>query len=217
MPSTENNMWILQKVGHHESACITKYTQRNKETKENRSGHTRQSPTKRRPATPTPNKRPSVNTNMLVIKPSEQLKTDFQRIHSDFISTVTPKKRKTRTYIDTVTVLDTDRNGKTYDLKDIDVQITYGTDWDLLCIKLDMGAEANILPVRTYSRMFPDRLLPDRTPDLNYLQATHLKFKCNRNSVIQSLGCVNCDTELPGKELIKLTLSSFYPGTMTKS
>ena len=33
---------------------------------------------------------------MLVIKPSEQLKTDFQRIYFDSISTVTPTKRTTR-------------------------------------------------------------------------------------------------------------------------
>ena len=49
-------------------------------------------------------------------------------------------------------------------------------DKDLPHVKLNMGAEANILPVRAYSRMFEDRLLPDGTPDPNYLQSRTLGF-----------------------------------------
>ena len=43
--------------------------------------------------------------------------------------------------------------------------------------ELDMGAEANILPVRTYNKMFPDRVLEDGTPDPKYLQPTHIEFE----------------------------------------
>ena len=98
--------------------------------------------------------------------------------------------------------MDTDRNGTTYVLTDIDVQIPNRTDQDLLHIKLYMVQTPNILSVRTYSRMFPDKLLPDGMPDPNYLQATYLEFECNKSSVIQSLGWVNLDIALPGKELI---------------
>ena len=65
-----------------------------------------------------------------------------------------------------------------------------------------MGSEANILPVRIYNKMFPDRILADGTPNPEYLQSTTLEFQCNKSSVIQSLGCINLNIGLPGKTLI---------------
>ena len=65
-----------------------------------------------------------------------------------------------------------------------------------------MGAEANILPVRTYSKMFSERILADGTPDPEHLQSTNIEFECNKESIIRSLGCINLDIALPGKKLI---------------
>ena len=65
-----------------------------------------------------------------------------------------------------------------------------------------MGAEANILPVRTYRNMFPERMLADGTPDPEYLQSTNIEFECNKDGIIRSLGCINLDIALPGKKMI---------------
>ena len=54
-PALKITCGYCQKVGHYESACITKYTQKNKEAKESKDRYERCS-LKRRSATPMPNK-----------------------------------------------------------------------------------------------------------------------------------------------------------------
>ena len=71
-----------------------------------------------------------------------------------------------------------------------------------------MGAEANILPVRTYRRMSPKRLLQDSSLNPKYLQCTHLELECNKNSIIRSPECITLDIALLGKKLI---MSQFFP------
>ena len=95
--------------------------------------------------------------------------------------------------------MDIATDGKTYVLTDLDPT---RPERDTMRVKLDMGAEANILPVRTYNKMFPDRVLEDGTPDPKYLQPTHIEFECNKDSIIRSLGCINLDIAAPGKKLI---------------
>ena len=104
--------------------------------------------------------------------------------------------------IDTLTTMDTATDGKTYVLTDLDVKLPTRPQRDTMRVKLDMGAEANILPVRTYNKMFPNRVLEDGTPDPKYLQPTHIEFECNKDSIIRSLGCINLDIAAPGKKLI---------------
>ena len=58
-------------------------------------------------------------------------------------------------------------------LAHLDVKLPNRPGRDTLKVKLDMGAEANILPVRTYRNMFPERMLADGTPDPEYLQSTN--------------------------------------------
>ena len=76
--------------------------------------------------------------------------------------------------------MDTARDGKTYVLAHLDVKLSNRPGRDTLKVKLDMGTEANILPVRTYRNMFPERMLADGTPDPEYLQSTSIEFKCNK-------------------------------------
>ena len=99
-------------------------------------------------------------------------------------------------------MMDTAKDGKTYVLTQLDVKLPNRPGRDTLKVKLDMGAEANILPVRTYRNMFPERMLADGTPDPEYLQSTNIEFECNKDSIIRSLGCINLDIALPGKKMI---------------
>ena len=119
------------------------------------------------------------------IKAADQLQHNFDCIHFDSISTVYPTAPKVN--IDTLTTMDTATDGKTYVLTDLDVKLPTRPERDSMRVKLGMGAEANILPVRTYNKMFPDRVLEDGTPDPKYLQPTHIEFECNKDSIIRSL------------------------------
>ena len=107
--------------------------------------------------------------------------------------------RKNKVNIDAITSMDTAKDGKTYVLTDLDVQLPHRAEHDTLRVKLDTGSEANIPPVRTYSKMFPNRILADGTPNPEYLQSTTLEFQSNKSSVIQSLGCIDLNIGLPGK------------------
>ena len=49
----------------------------------------------------------------------------------------------------TVTEMDTDKDGKTYVLAKLEVQLPNSEIWDQITAKLDMGTEENILLVRT--------------------------------------------------------------------
>ena len=50
--------------------------------------------------------------------------------------------------------METARDGKTYVLADLDVQLPNRSQCDQIHAKLDMGAETNILPLRTYKMLF---------------------------------------------------------------
>ena len=157
---------FCNKGGHCDSPCIVKHTQKNKEAK---GKGTHQSNTPKRSATPGPSKKPTASTNSLALKTTDQLKQDFAKIIFDCIRTVPkghinctnmPNQDLEETEVKTslVTEVGTDWHGKTYVIADLDVQLPYRTNRDSIQAKLDMGAEANILPVRTYRMMFPDRL-----------------------------------------------------------
>ena len=196
-PAMNSTCGFCKRIGHYESACITKKTQKNKERNKERKGkHSSRSPT-RRSSTPAPNKsKPTVDSLQLK---TAQIRQDFHRIHFDSIHTVIPTNK---VHIDAITAMDTARDGKTYVLTDLDVKLPNRAYCDTLRVKLDMGAEANILPLRTYKNMFPERIQQDGTPDPKFLQSTNLEFECNRNNTITSHGCIKLDIGLPGKPLI---------------
>ena len=63
--------------------------------------------------------------------------------------------------------METARDGKTYVLTDLDVQLPNKSQCDQICAKLDMGSApmSSLAPLRTYKKMFLERLLGDGSPD----------------------------------------------------
>ena len=160
---------FCNKAKHYESVCIAKHTQKNKEAK---GKGTHQSHSQKISATPGPSKKPTASTDSLALKTTDQLKQDFPKIIFDCIRTVPkaqtnctnmPNQDIEETGVKTglVTEMDTDQCGKIYVIADLDVQHPYRINRDSIQAKLDMDTETNILPVRTYRKMFPDRLLHD--------------------------------------------------------
>ena len=200
-PALKSTCGFCKIVGHYESACIKKRTEKKREGTDKRGKQTHSPNRGKRAQTPGPASRRAA---VPAIRTTDQLQHDFDRIHFDSISTVYPTAPKVN--IDTLTTMDTATDGKTYVLTDLDVKLPTRPQRDTMRVKLDMGAEANILPVRTYNKMFPDRVLEDGTPDPKYLQPTHIEFECNKDSIIRSLGCINLDIAAPGKKLINSQL-----------
>ena len=201
---------LYNKVGHYESVCKAKCTQKNKEAK---GKGTHQSHSQERSSTPGSSKKPTVSTNSLALKTTDQLKQDFPKIIFHCIRTVPnayinytnmPNQDLEETEVKTslVTEMDIDWHGKTYVTAYLDVQLHCRNNRDSIWAKLDMGAEANILPVRTYRKMFPDRCLNNSSPDPAFLQPTVLKLECNKDSIIRSPQCITLQISLPGKQLI---------------
>ena len=126
--------------------------------------------------------------------------TDFPRIIFDNIST-TKGNEEIDPSDNFVQKLDTAKDGKTSVQTELNLQLPHFKDRSTLQVKLDMGSESNILPLRIYKKMFPHQLLPYGTPDPQFLMKTTLDFKCNKQSTIRSLGCILLDIGLPGKHL----------------
>ena len=64
-----------------------------------------------------------------------------------------------------------------------------------------MGAEVNILPVWTYSKIFPDGMNSDGTPNAQHLDYANIEFECSKNTVIDCPWCIYLDVALPKEEL----------------
>ena len=109
------------------------------------------------------------------------MRSDFQKIIFDNITT-TSASTETSSSENFVQKLDTARDGKTYVQAELDVQLPHHKYRSTLKVKLDMGAEANILPLRTYKKMFPHQLLPDGTPDPQFLKNTTLGLNATREA-----------------------------------
>ena len=196
-PALKSTCGFCKIVGHYESACIKKRTEKKREGTDKRGKQTHSPNRGKRAQTPGPGSRRAA---VHAIKATDQLRHDFDCIHFDSISTVYPTAPNVS--VDTLTTMDTATDGKTYVLTDLDVKLPTRPERDTMRVKLDTGTEANILPVRTYNKMFPDRVLEDGTPGPKYLQPTHIEFECNKDSIIRSLGCINLDIAAPGKKLI---------------
>ena len=92
------------------------------------------------------------NHLMQTQSPSEYLRKYNQTVHIHFDS-INTASSSTTSHISTnsVTLLHTDKQGKTYVLTNIDVQPLLCRNWDTLKVKADMGAEASILPIGIYA------------------------------------------------------------------
>ena len=175
--------------GHYESVCITKRKAQNKGQRHQR--RESRSPA-RRSATPGP----AVKAHTLTIKQPDSSQYNHQRLTFDNIST-----RSQRTDKELIKRLDTARDGKTFVLTELDIKLPHRNGRDSLLAKLDMGAETNILPLRTYQKMFPHRLLPDGSINPEHVHSTTLEFECNKQSIIRSKGCITLQIGLPGSKL----------------
>ena len=132
---------------------------------------------------------------------------DFARLTFDSISA---RPSQHTQHIDSLSLLDTDQHGKTYVMGLIDIQLPNHPIRDQLKVKMDIGAESNILPLRTYANLFPERMTEDGLPNPEYLENTHVEFECNKSSIVKSLGCTTLEIALPDKELIR---SQFFIST----
>ena len=167
-------------TGHYESVCISKRMAQSREAKQGTGRghqHNSQSPS-RRPGTGSGG-RPTLGTHTISVSQSEQMKTDFRRIIFDNIST-TAGNENVDPADNFVKKLDTAKDGTTYVKTELDVQLPHFKDRSILQVKLDMGSESNILPLRTYKKMFPHQLLPDGTPDPQFWRQPWTSNAMNR-------------------------------------
>ena len=202
-PALNSTCGYCEKSGHYESACITKKIHSSRKGQKGQRHNSKSPPRYKRSSTPGP-KKTTVKANTLAVKATQQLQEDFHRIHFDCIKCIPEYNQPDQPdlHLDAITMLDTDREGKTYVLTTLDVQLPHRTGRDTLQVKVDMGAEANILPLRTFKKMFPHLILEYGTPKQQKLQHTNLQFQCNKNSVIRSSGCITLHIAQPGQKMI---------------
>ena len=137
-----------------------------------------------------------MKAHTLTIKQPDSSQYNHQRLMFDNIST-----RNQRTDKELIKRLDTARDGKTFVLTELDIKLPHRNGRDSLLAKLDMGAETNILPLRSYQKMFPHHLLPDGLINPEHVHSTTLEFECNKQSIIRSKGCITLQIGLPGSKL----------------
>ena len=77
---------------------------------------------------------------------------------------------------------DTDPDGKTKILMKLRVKLPYQNTADVMEMKVDDGAEANILPVHTFRSMFPQKLDENGYPKDDALQGLKTTLQCYDDS-----------------------------------
>ena len=88
----------------------------------------------------------------------------------------------------------------------IDVQ-SNGQHHTALKAKLDTGAQANILPIRIYRRMYPQNLKADGFPKLGTLNRAHTVLTAYGGTRIKQYGTCNIQCEYKGQQT---TATFFY-------
>ena len=73
---------------------------------------------------------------------------------------------------------DTDPDGKTKILTKLQVKLPYQNVADIMEVKVDDGAEANILPLHTFRSMFPHKLDENGYPKDDALKGSKMMFQC---------------------------------------
>jgi hypothetical protein len=185
------------KKNHFSSVCRSSSPQRN------RNGSPTPCRSRRRDRSPTPKVRSP--TDSLTVQPamSHDMAEQFVKLSFHSVQNRGKSSPKTRIhvdYMDTIQRLDTDSDGKTTVMVNLDLKLPNrpGGRHTLRC-KADMGAESNLLPISTYRKMFPDRSHEDGTPDLKYLSYAHMEFVMYDGSITECLGCTTLDVAVPGK------------------
>ena len=85
---------------------------------------------------------------------------------------------------------DTDPDGKTKILTKLRVKLPYRNVVDVMEVKVDDGAEANILPLHTFRSMFPHKLDEDGYPKDDALRGSKMTLQCYDDSKLVNHGTI---------------------------
>ena len=85
---------------------------------------------------------------------------------------------------------DTDPDGKTKILTKLRVKLPYQNVADVMEVKVDDGAEANILPLHTFRSMFPHQLDEDGHPKNDALRGSKTTLQCYDDSKLVNHGTI---------------------------
>ena len=73
---------------------------------------------------------------------------------------------------------DTDPDGKTKIVMKLRIKLPYRNVADIMEVKVNDGAEANILPLHTFRSMFPHKLDEDGYPKDGFLKGSKMTLQC---------------------------------------
>ena len=85
---------------------------------------------------------------------------------------------------------DTDPDGKTKILTKLRVKLPYRNVADVMEVKVDNGAEVNILPLHTFRSMFPHQLDEDGYPKKDALRGSRTMLQCYDDSKLANHGTI---------------------------
>ena len=85
---------------------------------------------------------------------------------------------------------DTDPDGKMKILMKLRVKLPYRNIADVMEVKVDGGAEANILPLHTFRSMFPHKLDEDGYPKEDALRGSKITLQCYDDSKLVNHGTI---------------------------
>ena len=96
----------------------------------------------------------------------------------------------------------TDPDGKTKILTKLWVKLPHRNIADIMEVKVDDGAEVNILPLHTFRSMFPHKLDENSYPKINSLRGSKMTLQCYDDSKLVNHGTITLQTEALRKRFI---------------
>ena len=85
---------------------------------------------------------------------------------------------------------DTDPDGKTKIVTKLRVQLPYRNVADIMEVKVNDGAEVNILPLHTFRSMFPHKLDDDNYPKDGFLKGSRTTLQCYNDGKLVNHGTI---------------------------
>ena len=83
-----------------------------------------------------------------------------------------------------------DPDGKTKILTILNIKLPHRTGIDNLWVKVDNGAEANILPLDSFRTMFPHALDEHSYPTAGFLERSKINLECYNDGWLINHGCI---------------------------
>ena len=97
---------------------------------------------------------------------------------------------------------DTDPDGKTKIVMKLRVKLLYRNIVDIMEVKVDDGAEANILPLHTFRSMFPHKLDEDGYPKDGFLKGSKTTLQCYDDGKLVNHGMITLKLKHYCKEFL---------------